>query len=407
MKNVAIVASCDTKFKEVEFMKNSFISKNINPIVIDISIGLENNYKADITREAVFKSINKDWQDIKNLSKGDLITLMMAAIKIKVLELYSKNLFDGIISMGGVQNTYIATSAMRALDLGVPKVITTTIACGKRSFDQVVGQSDIVVIPSISDFTGLNIITEMSMSHAISCMQGMLLDNERALKKSKKKVVGVTLMGISNTGAQAAINELEKNGIEAIGFHATGVGGYIMDNLASTGIIDGILDLNLHEISSEHFKGGFSYGDGQRLIDPIEKNIPIILAPAGLDFIDYKVDEFPFALEERKYVMHNSILAHIKITKKEALEIGTLLGNRISNSKKVIEMLVPTNGFRANTRPNEKLYDPEIDNLLIETIKEKSKDKIKITYIEGNLNEKQWGLEAAKKMIKLLGEQNV
>jgi uncharacterized protein (UPF0261 family) len=328
---------------------------------------------------------------------------MMAAIKIKVLELYSKNLFDGIISMGGVQNTYIATSAMRALDLGVPKVITTTIACGKRSFDQVVGQSDIVVIPSISDFTGLNIITEMSMSHAISCMQGMLVDNEIALKKSKKKVVGVTLMGISNTGAQAAINELEKNGIEAIGFHATGVGGYIMDNLASTGIIDGILDLNLHEISSEHFKGGFSYGDGQRLIDPIEKNIPIILAPAGLDFIDYKVDEFPFALEERKYVMHNSILAHIKITKKEALEIGTLLGNRISNSKKIIEMLVPTNGFRANTKPNEKLYDPEIDNLLIETIKEKSKGKIKITYIEGNLNEKQWGLEAAKKMIKLLG----
>ncbi|MGD1815882.1 MAG: Tm-1-like ATP-binding domain-containing protein [Pleomorphochaeta sp.] len=407
MKNVAIVASCDTKFKEVEFMKDSFISKNINPIVIDISIGLENNYKADITREAVFKSINKDWQDIKNLSKGDLITLMMAAIKIKVLELYSKNLFDGIISMGGVQNTYIATSAMRALDLGVPKVITTTIACGKRSFDQVVGQSDIVVIPSISDFTGLNIITEMSMSHAISCMQGMLLDNERALKKSKKKVVGVTLMGISNTGAQAAINELEKNGIEAIGFHATGVGGYIMDNLASTGIIDGILDLNLHEISSEHFKGGFSYGDGQRLIDPIEKNIPIILAPAGLDFIDYKVDEFPFALDKRKYVMHNSILAHIKITKEEALEIGTLLGNRLSNSKMVIEMLVPTNGFRANTMPNEKLYDPEIDNLLIETIKAKSKGKIKITYIEGNLNEKQWGLEAAKKMIKLLGEQNV
>ncbi len=407
MKNVAIVASCDTKFKEVEFMKKSFISKNIHPIVIDISIGLENNYKADITREVVFKSINKDWQDIKNLSKGELITLMMAAIKIKVLELYSKNLFDGIISMGGVQNTYIATSAMRALPLGIPKVITTTIACGKRSFDQVVGQSDIVVIPSISDFTGLNIITEMSMSHAISCMQGMLLDNERALKKSKKKVVGVTLMGISNTGAQAAINELEKNGIEAIGFHATGVGGYIMDNLASTGIIDGILDLNLHEISSEHFKGGFSYGDGQRLIDPIEKNIPIILAPAGLDFIDYKVDEFPFALENRKYVMHNSILAHIKITKEEALEIGTLLGNRLSNSKKVIEMLVPTNGFRANTKPKEKLYDPEIDNLLIKTIKEKSKGMIKITYIEGNLNEKQWGSEAAKRMIKLLGEKNV
>lgn len=403
MKRIAIIASCDTKLKEVEYLKDSFMNKGFLPLIVDISIGLNNPNIADISREEVFKSLNKEWDDIKNFTKGQLISLMMDAIKVKTLELYNDNYFDGIISMGGVQNTYMASGAMRMLPLGVPKVISTTIACGKRSFDQVVGESDIVVIPSISDFTGLNTITKMSLNHAISCMTGMLNDNQRAIEKTNKKVVGVTLMGISNSGAQAAINELEKNGIEAIGFHATGVGGYVMDKLATLGIIDGILDMNLHEISSEYFQGGFSYGEGKRLVDPIKNNIPILLAPAGLDFIDYRKDETPFSLKDRKYVMHNSVLAHIKIKKDEAKEIGKILGERISKSKIEIEMLVPTNGFRINAKEGETLSDKEVDDLLIKTIKETSENKVKITYIDGNLNEKQWGIKAANKMIEVLG----
>lgn len=407
MKNVAIIACCDTKFKEVGFLIEQFHKKNVNPILIDISIGLKDIIKADVTKNEVLKSIGKDWEDIKDLSKGELFTLMSEAIKVKILTLYKSHSFDGVISMGGVQNTYVATGAMRVLPLGVPKVISTTIACGKRTFDQVVGESDIVVIPSISDFTGLNMITEMSLKHAASCMVGMLNDNETELEKTDKIVVGVSLLGVTNGCAQSAINELNNYGIEAIGFHATGVGGHIMDTLSAQGIIDGILDLSLHEIASEFFHGGFSYGETKRLIEPLAKNVPLIITPSGLDFVDYLIDEVPFSLDDRKYVMHNSSLAHIKIKKEEAYGIGNLVGQRLSKSSKVIEMLVPSDGFRINAKKGEPLSDPDIDEILVKTILESSNGKVKANYISGNFNEKDWGIKAATRMAELLGVKHV
>lgn len=407
MKNVAIIACCDTKFKEVGFLIEQFHKKNINPILIDISIGLKDVIKADISKQEVFKCIDKDWDDIKNLSKGELFTLMSEAIKVMMLKLYKSHSFDGVISMGGVQNTYVATGAMRVLPLGVPKVISTTIACGKRTFDQVVGESDIVVIPSISDFTGLNMITEMSLKHAASCLVGMLNDNETELKKKDKLVVGVTLLGVTNDCAQAAINELNNYGIEAIGFHATGVGGHIMDELSTQGIIDGILDLSLHEMSSEYFQGGFSYGETKRLIGPLEKKVPLIITPSGLDFIDYSINDVPFSLDDRKYVMHNSSLAHIKVKKDEALGIGRLVGQRLSKASKIIEMLVPTDGLRLNAKKGEPLSDPVIDEILVKTILEASNGKVKANYILGNFNEKEWGVKAASRMAELLGAKHV
>jgi len=406
-KTVALIASCDTKGVEAIYMKNAFNNLNINTIVIDISIGLKDGIKSDIDKKEVFKSINKNWEEIKGLCKNDLFGMMSEAIKIKIYELYQKNQFDGIISMGGVQNTYIATAAMKILPLGIPKVIATTIACGKRSFDQVVGESDIVVIPSISDFTGLNTITEMSMMHAVDCMAGMLNGNEGKITKKTKKIIGVTLMGVTNKGAQAAINELERNGIEAIGFHSTGVGGAILDKLVSDKFIDGILDLNLHEISSEFFQGGFSFGYVKRLESVCKKDIPIIISPSGLDFIDYLTKDIPFTLNDRKYIKHNSSIAHIKINKKEAKAIGKLLGTRLSNSKNRIEMLVPKDGFRANTRAGEELFDPEIDNTLVDSIVKYSKGKVIATLIEGNADDENYGIVAALKMIDLLGGKYV
>ena len=407
MKTVAIIISCDTKYPESVFLKQEFLRKCFKPLIVDISIGLDVPKGADISREEVFESIGVDWETVKEKSKGELIALMGDAIVAKIHSLFVSGKIDGVMSVGGVQNTLVSAKAMRALPLGVPKVIATTIASGKREFGSIVDDKDIVVIPSISDFTGLNVITKMSMMHAVDCVAGMLLGGETALKKRDGLTVGVSLMGVTNTGAQAAISELERYGVEAIGFHSTGVGGLIMDKLACEGFIDGILDLNVHELAAEYFGGGFSYGRAKRLTDTIENEIPMIVTPAGLDFVDYDVSSVPFDLSKRKYNMHNATLAHIKITKNEAIEIGRLFGNRISKSKKEIQLLVPTEGFRANTRKGESLYDPEIDKCLLDTIMNSSGGKLCPCRIEGNLNDESWGKQAADKMLSLLERDKV
>ena len=148
------------------------------------------------------------------------------------------------------------------------------------------GEKDLVVIPSICDFTGLNMVTERGHRE---CLFLLCRDGKgRSLRaeKGEKPVVAVTLMGITNTGACAAIDYLEEHGVQAIGFHSTGAGGPIMEDLAGAGFIDGILDMSLHEITSGYFGGGFSYGPRSeiRLTQAVRNRVPLVVTPRGAGF---------------------------------------------------------------------------------------------------------------------------
>ena len=180
----------------------------------------------------------------------------------------------------------------------------------------------------------------------------------QVLKKGDKPVVGVTLMGITNTGACAAIDELERLCIEPIGFHSTGAGGAIMEQMAADGLIDGILDLTTHEITQEYFKGGFSYGEDAkyRLVRGVEKKVPLVVSVGGLDFIDFQVGEFPPRMDERIYMMHNANTAHIKLLPDEAEITTARFAARIEKIDYRVKLLIPTDGMRHNTRKGEALY---------------------------------------------------
>ncbi|WP_312642485.1 Tm-1-like ATP-binding domain-containing protein [Hydrogenoanaerobacterium sp.] len=399
MKTIAVIASCDTKYKEVAYIRECLKKAEVKALVVDMAIGFGRSYEADISREEVVQSVGFKWDEVKDRTKGELMILITDAVKATVLGLYKEQKIDGVLSVGGVQNTTVATSAMKLLPIGFPKVMATTIACGQKPFGPVVGDKDIVVIPSISDFTGLNSITRTVIANACACACGLVQYAGRPLQKGDKPVVGITLMGVTNTGVCAAVEELERIGIEAIGFHSTGVGGAIMEQLAQGGILDGILDLTTHEITSEYFGGGFSYGTAQRLIKPIEQGVPMVVSTGGLDFIDFAKSEFPPRMEERVYNMHNATLAHIKILPDEAAEIGKLFAQRLNRASEGVKLIIPTNGMRKNTKPGENLYYKEVDDVLIKTITENVNENVHVEIIEGNLNEEDWGVRAAHAMV--------
>ena len=250
MKTIAIISSCDTKYHEAAFMAQCLRENGVTPLIVDMSIGPRQPQGADITREEVFAAVGEDWQAIRGLTKGELMGKMTEAMRAMILSLYRQGSIDGVMAAGGVQNTTVAMSAMQLLPIGFPKLIASTLACGQKPFGAVVGTRDIVVLPSISDFTGLNMMTKTILSNACACVAGMAKHAGALLQKPPRPVVGVSLMGITNEGCCAAIAELERLGIEAIGFHTTGVGGEIMEQLALNGTLDGILDMTTHEITS-------------------------------------------------------------------------------------------------------------------------------------------------------------
>lgn len=407
IKTVAIIASCDTKYKEACYMRSCLQKAGLNTLLLDMSIGLGLPQGADITRETIFSDAGYAWDDIKSRTKGELMELMTVSMDKMVQSLYQQKCIHGVMSAGGVQNTSVASNAMQHLPIGFPKVIATTIACGQKPFGSVVGLRDIVVIPSISDFTGLNMITQTILQNACGCMAGMISHADAQLQKSRRPVVGVSLMGITNEGCCAAIDELDRLGIEAVGFHSTGVGGSIMEQLACSGDLDGILDMTTHEIASEFFGGGFSYGAKNRLIAPLEQSIPMVVSVGGLDFVDYDKDHLPARMNERVYNMHNAYLAHIKLLPDEARELGKLFAQRMNCAKLPVHLVLPTEGMRKNTRIGGNLYCKETDDALLGAIKENLGCHILVDELAGNLNDLEWGQRIAHIMAAELKSRGI
>ncbi|MDR3588681.1 MAG: Tm-1-like ATP-binding domain-containing protein [Negativicutes bacterium] len=407
MKPIVIMASCDTKYAEVQFLKQFIQDLGRTATIVDISIGPEKTTGFDFGREQVLETAGYDWEKVKGSSKNDLMTIMTEAVAVFMPRMYAERGFDGILCVGGLQNTILGASAMKRLPIGLPKVIVSTVASGVRTFEPIVGTKDIVVIPSVADLAGMNIITETVLSNAAGCIVGMANGYGRELSNRNRMIVGTTLMGVTNNGVCHAIDELTKRGIETVGFHSTGVGGRAMEELALSGVIGAVMDLTLHEITAEFFGGGFSYGANNRLEALCSNNFPLVVAPGGVDFIDYPLEQFPYDITQRKYLLHNKTVAHIKILKDEAVKVAEIIAGRLNLARQEVTLLIPLKGFRANTLPGEALYDKEVDEAITETLVRNVGRHVEVVYVDANINDYEFGKAAADAMEKMLKKRGL
>ena len=382
MKTIAVIESCDTKFKEAKFISDFIKNEGLNALVINTATGPAPSYNYDISREEIAESYGTPWEEMEPKSKGEKIDYMKDAVAAYVVKLYEEGKIDGIISVGGLQNTVMAANAMQKLPIGFPKVMATTVASGTRKFDLVVGDKDITVMPAICDFTGLNIVTRQVISNACACCVGMVKCAGQVLTKGDKPVVAVTLMGVTNTGAVAAVEELEKMGLEVIGFHATGVGGATMEDMAANGPKAKI-----------------------RLVESVEKKVPLVISLGGLDFVDFSTSELPDRMDERKYMLHNANTAHIKILPEEAEALGKIMAERLSKVTYPVKLLIPTKGMRHNTLEGQELYEPKSDSVLIQTIIENVNDNVEVIVIPHNLDTPEFGVKAAHYIVDEMKKQ--
>ena len=172
-------------------------------------------------------------------------------------------------------------------------------------------------------------------------------------------------------------------------------------------LVDGILDLTLHELTSEYFGGGFSYGPKAkiRLVESVEKKVPLVISIGGLDFVDFSTSELPDRMGERKYMLHNANTAHIKILPEEAEALGKILAERLSKVTYPVKLLIPTKGMRHNTLEGQELYEPKSDSVLIQTIIENVNDNVEVIVIPHNLDTPEFGVKAAHYIVDEMKKQ--
>ena len=248
MKTIAVIESCDTKFKEAKFISDFIKNEGLNALVINTATGPAPSYNYDISREEIAESYGTPWKEMEPKSKGEKIDYMKDAVAAYVVKLYEEGKIDGIISVGGLQNTVMAANAMQKLPIGVPKLMVSTMASG--DVERYVGTSDILMMPSIVDVAGINKISKIIFKNAVLTIAGMVAGQEKLAEEEtieEKPLIAASMFGVTTPCVEQAKAVLEQAGYEVLVFHATGTGGKTMESLIESGNYTGVLALSTTE----------------------------------------------------------------------------------------------------------------------------------------------------------------
>jgi uncharacterized protein (UPF0261 family) len=407
-KNIVIIGTLDTKGEEFNFLKNEIEKLGADTTVIDCGIIGKPMMKSDITRFQVAESMGTSIEAIiEKRDKNVAIKTMTNGVKKVVMNLYNKGEVQGVISLGGVQGTVLATKAMKSLPVGVPKVMVSTVANGKATFGPFIGTKDVTMIHSVADISGLNMITRKVFKEAAGAIVGMA-NNVDSDDINNKPTIGLTMAGVTTPCAMKAREVLEELGYEVITFHCNGIGAKAMEELVMEDKLTGILDLSPHDITDGLFDGLMpAYED--RLKVTTQKGIPQVIIPGCADIILYGgLSNVPESKRDRKLVEHNPIHTHVKANYDEMKMVGRYIANRTGDSLGPVGIVVPEGGFSQLNCIGGPIYEPESDcgfaDGIMEVKNEISNQNIELIKSKSHINDEEFAIEIAKLLHKYIKE---
>lgn len=388
---VAIVGTFDSKGEEHLFLKNCIEKRGFPTLTVNLGTKRPSAVPADIDLFPVLKKRLKGHSS----DRDKAIDTAIALGKDVVLDRYTRGEIGGIISAGGGTGTHLGTSIMRALPLGVPKVMVSTVA--SRDMSKTVGTKDIVMVHSVVDLLGVNSISGMILDKAAGAVCGMVRSRWKA--KAKKQRIALTFFGFITKGAEEIKRSLETMGYEVIPFHANGTGGTAMEELASEGYFDGILDFAIHELADE-LMGGYCRGMGpQRLEPPVGRSVPRLVVPGGMDcaVLEFTRDTVPPAHKNRKLFFYDFRSA-IRLNRKETLFLAGQVAEKLKLDSDRIKVLIPRKGFSEADHADGPLFDPAMNALFVEKLKKELNPLLEIREADLHINDPEFARLAAQMM---------
>ena len=272
----------------------------------------------------------------------------------------------GLISAGGSGGTALATQAMRRLPIGIPKVMVSTVASG--DVKPYVGPSDICMMYSVTDISGINRISEKVLANAAHALAGMIAyAPSRKDSSDSKPALGLTMFGLTTPCVQAVCKQLEAR-FDCIVFHATGTGGQSMEKLVDSGLIAAVLDVTTTEIADELVGGVLSAGPA-RLDVFNRKQIPYVGSCGALDMVNFwAMDTVPSQFRERNLYRHNSNVTLMRTTPEENVRIGRFIAEKLNRMQGPVRFLIPEGGVSGIDAPGKQFRDPVADKALFDAI---------------------------------------
>lgn len=400
MKTVAVLGTFDTKGKELKYIKECIEEHGLKTLCINTGV-FEPVVEPDISSAEVAAAVGADINAIVEKRDRATATEVLSKGTEKLIpQLYAEGKFDGIISIGGSGGTALATPAMRQLPLGVPKVMVSTMASGDVS--PYVGTSDIVMIPSVVDAEGLNDISKVIFSNAANAVVGMV-QNRKEIESDGKPLLAATMFGVTTPCVKAAEEYLHEQGYDVLVFHATGTGGKCMEALIDQGFIKGVLDLTTTEWCDEVVGGVLNAGP-DRLTAAGKNGIPQVVSVGALDMVNFgPMDTVPAQFKDRNLYKHNPTVTLMRTTADELKSIGHEIASRLADATGKTTLILPLKGVSMIDVEGQPFYDAEADKALFDTLRTELKgSNVEIVELDTDINDKEFAVAAAKKLISLL-----
>lgn len=399
-KTIAIVGALDTKGEEYAFLKNEIEKLGCQTFVINVGVLGKPAFPPDVSSEEVAEAGGKSLSELIQLEdRGTAMDIMVRGVEKISAKYYEMGKFDGMISMGGGGGTITGTSAMRALPVGVPKLMVSTVASGDTS--AYVGTTDITMMPSIVDVSGLNIISKTIFSNAAGAIVGMV-KNKLESKDSERKLIAATMFGNTTRAVDNARKILEKNGYEVLVFHATGTGGRTMEMLINSGYFAGVLDMTTTEWADEICGGVLSAGP-ERLDAAAQNNVPMVVTPACIDMCNFWApDTVPSKYENRKFYHWNPNVTLMRTTPEENAQLGKIFAEKLNKTQGPVEFFIPLRGFSEIDAPGKDFWWPEANEAFINSLKENLRPDIKVIEMDFNVNDPEFSGAVANSLLKML-----
>jgi uncharacterized protein (UPF0261 family)/ABC-type branched-subunit amino acid transport system ATPase component len=365
-RTAVVAGTFDTKGRELNFIRDRLKALGIPTRTVDLSTSRKPS-TADVTPLQVASMHPRGSSEVFSDDRGRSVTAMAEAFARWIAR---EPRVGGIISAGGSGGTTLATAGMRALPVGVPKVMVSTVAAGDvRAY---VGASDIVMFHSVVDVQGLNSIMERVLSNAAHALAGMIAqmptrEAYEAKRKLARPALGITMFGVTTPCVQAITKRLEAE-YDCLVFHATGTGGRAMEALGDSGLLAGFLDITTTEIA-DMLVGGILPADQDRFGAPIRTGLPYVGSAGALDMVNFGPREtVPEKFNSRKFVIHNPNVTLMRTTRDENQAAGEWIGHRLNQMEGQVRFLLPEGGVSALDRPGGPFHDPEADEALFAAI---------------------------------------
>ena len=400
-KTVVIVGTLDTKSADFRLLRDLIQARGLETVLVDFGVLADPPFAPDVSADQVARAGGSSLAQLRaSRDKAEAMHAMERGLAQVVLDLHAAGRLQGIVGMGGGSGTSIATTAMRELPIGVPKLMVSSVAA-VGDVAQYLGTRDITLMPSVVDVAGVNSISRRVYANAAGAIAGMV---EQAVPAGggDRPIISASMFGNTTQCVDRAREVLERAGYEVLVFHATGSGGRTMEALIEAGFISASLDVTTTELADEVCGGVMSAGP-QRLMAAARANVPAVIAPGCVDMVNFwKRDTVPERFRTRRLYEWNPNVTLMRTEAAENRRIGAMIARAANESRAPVAVLIPLRGVSQLDSPGGAFWDPEADSACFAAIKADLRPDIPLVELDANINDAVFAERAADLLLQML-----